>query len=218
MSSAPPSPANAQEPAPRSALTFKRTYLATYAPLAGVALAGTSVITAVTMVTAHEKNGAPDTLLMGQAPTALLFVLVLCCFVQLAHCRVRITSAALIIAHPVRRYVFPWEQVADVIVEEDGQMRTLLQGGGSFAVVCFQGSNLGRITGGIHAKRARDGIKAAMAEAAVQDPPRSVSSSVEIHWVTMLGILTGAEVLAVVGWLQAAHHVLVLHGSRHQRR
>ena len=186
-----------------------RTYLATFAIFAALALAVFLIMFIVLLLVIHPKHGAPETLVdqvLGAAGIAALLTL----FVQLARCRVSATSSALIVVHPIRRYVLPWSQIADVVVGRDGGLRIRLRDRRSFAVFCFGGSVLGMITGGIRAKKARDGIKAVMTAAAASQGTdgEPVTSSLDLQWkitLAMWGPLTAAS---VGGWLLAPHHIL----------
>jgi Bacterial PH domain len=186
-----------------------RTYPATFAIFAALALAVFLIMFIVLLLVIRPKHGAPETLLdqvLGAAGVAAFLTL----FVQLARCRVSATSSALIVVHPIRRYVLPWSQIADVVVGRDGGLRIRLRDRRSFAVFCFGGSILGMITGGIRAKKARDGIKAVMtASMAGQGTDgEPVTSSLDLQWkitLAMWGPLTAAS---VGGWLLAPHHIL----------
>jgi hypothetical protein len=80
----------------------------------------------------------------------------------------------------------------------------------AFRVFCFGGSLIGMITGGVRAKKARDGIRAARAHATSQGPDsQPVTSSFDIQWKVALAILAATAALSVVGWLLAPHHVLM---------
>jgi Bacterial PH domain len=186
-----------------------RTYPATFAMFAALALAAFLIMFMVLLLVIHPKHGAPETLpdqVLGAAGIAAFLSL----FVQLAQCRVNATSSALIVVHPIRRYVLPWSQIADVVVGRDGGLRIQLRDRRSFAVFCFGGSVLGMITGGLRAKKARDGIKAVMTASTANQGTdgEPVTSSLYLQWkiaLAMWGALTAAS---VGGWLLAPHHVL----------
>jgi Bacterial PH domain len=110
---------------------------------------------------------AADALLTDEIPGATVVTGFLIFFFQLERCRVIATATALIVVNPIRRYVFRWSQIADVAVGRDGGLRLMLCDRSSFAVYGFGGSVMEMITGGIHAKKARDGINAVMSAAAV---------------------------------------------------
>jgi hypothetical protein len=99
-------------------------------------------------------------------------------------------------------------QIADVVVQRDGGMVILLRDRSTFAVFGFGGSLIGLITRGIRATRARDGIKAAMAQVTSHEPASPVTSSLDIQWKIVLAIWAAAAALSVAGWLLAPHHVL----------
>lgn len=186
-----------------------RTYRATFAMFAALGLAVFLIIFIVLLLVIHPKHGAPETLpdqVVGAAGVAAFFSL----FVQLAHCRVTATSSALIVVHPIRRYVFPWSQITDVVVGRDGGLRIGLSDRRSFAVFCFGGSILGMITGGVRAKKARDGIKAVMAASMASQgiDGAPVASSLDLQWKIVLVIWGALTAASVSGWLLAPHHVL----------
>jgi hypothetical protein len=186
----------------------ERTYPATFAKFAGLALGVFSIILGALLVMVHPKQGAPNALLTDQIPQAAVTAIMLSFFLQLARCRVTATTTALIVVHPLRRYVFPWSQVTDVMVGPDGGMRIVLRDRASFAVFCFGGSVIGMITRGIRARKARDGIKAVMRLATSDKPVAPVTSSPDLQWKITLAIWAAATALGVIGWLLAPHHVL----------
>jgi Bacterial PH domain len=186
-----------------------RTYPANFAMFAALALAAFLILFIVLLLVIHPKHGAPETLpdqVLGATGIAAFLNL----FVQLARCRVTATSSALIVVHPIRRYVFPWSQIADVVVRRDGGLRIQLRDRRNFAVFCFGGSVLGMITGGIRAKKARDGIKAVMAASVAGQGTdgEPVTSSVDLPWKIALVIWGALTAASVGGWLLAPHHVL----------
>jgi hypothetical protein len=187
-----------------------RTYLATFAMLGALALAAFLITFIVLLFVIHPKHGAPESLLTDQVPGAAVIAALSSLFVQFACCRVTATSSALIVVHPIRRYVFPWSQIADIVVGRDGGLRIRLRGRREFAVYCFGGSVIGMITGGIRAKRARDGIKAVMAASMASQGTdgEPVISSVDLQWKIALVIWGALTAASVGGWLLAPHHVL----------
>lgn len=188
--------------------TPQQTYRATFARFSWLSLTGMLIAFGILLVTVHPKHSAPESLLTTQLPWAAMTAVFLSFFVQLGHCRVIASPSALIVVHPIRRYVFPWGQVADVVVLRDGGMRIILRDGSTFAVFCFGGSVAGLITGGIHARKARDGIKAAMPPADSSEPASPALSSLDLEWKITLTIFAALTPLAVIGWILAPHHVL----------
>jgi hypothetical protein len=163
---------------------------------------------AVIVLVVHQKNGAPDALLTNVLPGTVVVAGFLSFFLQLARSRVIAAQSALIVIHPVRRYVFPWGQVADVGVGRDGGLGVQLRDGQLFAVYCFGGSVIGMLTGGIRARKARDGIKAVREAALGQGPcDGPVTSSVDLRWKMMLVFWAVLAAFGFGGWL-APHHVL----------
>lgn len=187
----------------------RHTYPATFALFSWIALVVFSIIFGVLLITEHPKHGAPDPLLTNELVGAAVIAAFLSFFFQLAHCRVATSPFALIVVHPTRRYVFPWDQVADVEVGRDGGMRIVLRDRSNFVVYCFGGSIIGLMTRGIRARKACEGIKAAMAQAASPVPASTVTSALDIQWKIMLAIWVAATALSVTGWVLAPHHVLV---------
>lgn len=187
-----------------------RTYLATFAMFSALALAGFLILFIVLLFVIHPKHGAPEALLTDQVPGAAVITALLSLFLHLARCRVKATSSALIVVHPIRRYVFPWSRIADVVVGRGGGLRIRLRDRRDFPVFCFGGSVIGMITGGIRAKKARDGIKAVMAASMASQATDSepVTSSIDLQWKIALVMWAALTAASVGGWLLAPHHVL----------
>jgi Bacterial PH domain len=184
----------------------KRTFTATFALFGWLAMAGFAIAFAVALPVAHPQ-GTPETL-ASQLTGATVGAAFVTFFLHLAHCRVTASASALTVVQPIRRYVFPWEQVADVVVGGNGGMRIVLTDRSSIAVFGFGGSLIGAFTGGIRARKARDGIKAVMAQAASHEPAHPVNSALGIQWKIALVIWAALIALSVAGWLMAPHHVL----------
>jgi hypothetical protein len=190
--------------------TQKRTYPATFAMVAWLAVAGFGVMFAVLLLAIHPINGASNALLTNELPGATVIAAILVPFLQLALCRVSAGQSALIVVHPVRRYVFPWHQVTDVVVDRGGGLQIVLRDGRKFAVFGFGGSVIGMITGGIRARKARDGIKAVMTAAdGSESSDNPVTSSSGVQWKMMLVIWAATISLSIGGWLLSPHRVLV---------
>ncbi len=188
--------------------TPRRSYPATFTLFCWLALAGFSIAFVALLVTLRPKHGAPEALLTSQVPGAVVVTVGLMFFLQLAHCRVTASTSALVVVQPIRRYIFPWEQVADVVVRANGEMQIVLTDYRTVPVFGFGGSLIGTFTGGVQAKKARDGIKAVMAQGTIHEPARPVSSTLDIQWKIALAIWVAVTALSVVGWLLAPHHVL----------
>lgn len=187
----------------------KKTYPATFALFGWLALAGTAILSAVLLLAVHPKHSAPDALLTNEVPGAIVCTAFLSFFFQLARCRVIATSTALIVVNPIRRYMFPWGQVADVAVGRDGGLRLLLRDRTSFPVFGFGGSLVGMMTGGIHAKKVRDGITAIMAATTQTETEHEpVTYANDLQWKVTAAIWLALTVLACCGWLLAPNHVL----------
>jgi hypothetical protein len=76
-------------------------------------------------------------------------------------------------------------------------------------VVAFGGSLIGAFTGGIQARKARDGIKVIMAHGTSHEPPHPVTSKTDIEWKIALMFWVVLIALSLVGWLTAPNHVLI---------
>lgn len=169
-------------------------------------MTGTAIAFAVLLLATHPQ-GSPESL-AGQIFGATLGTAFITFFLHLAHCRVTASADALVIVQPIRRYVLPWEQVADVVVGGGGGLLIVLADRSSIPVAGFGGSLIGAFTGGIRARKARDGIKEVMAQATRCEPARPVTSAVGIHWRIVLLIWAALIGLGVVAWLVAPQHVL----------
>jgi len=185
----------------------ERTFRASFALFCWLALAGFVICFGLILLLVHPHGGAPETL-ASQLGAATLITAFLTLFLQLAQCRVTASASALIVVQPLRRWVFPWEQVADIVVGGDGGMRIMLANHSGIAVFGFGGSVIGSITGGIRAKKARDAIKAIMAQAASDNPGRPVTSGLGVKWKILLVIWIVLVTLSIAGWLVAPHHVV----------
>lgn len=185
----------------------QRTFISTVTVLGGLALTGFAIGGAIMLSVSTPADADPDTLpndLLG----ATIIAVFLAFFLHFAHCRVIASSTALTVVQPLRRYVLPWEQVADVVVARDGGMRVALADGTAISVMCFGGSLIGVFTGGVQAKKARDGILEIVAQAAPDEPSPRASSTLAFEWKITLGLWAFLILIAVLGWSTAPHHVL----------
>lgn len=185
----------------------ERTFRASFALFSWLALAGFVICFGLLLLLVHPHGGAPETL-ASQLGAATLVTAVLTLFAQLAQCRVTASASALIVVQPLRRWVFPWEQVADIVVGGDGGMRIMLPDHSGIGVFAFGGSVIGAVAGGIRAEKARDAIKAIMGQAASDDPGRPVTSALGVQWKILLLIWVLLVTLSIAGWLVAPHHVV----------
>jgi hypothetical protein len=183
----------------------KRTFSATSALFGWLATAGIAIAFAAILPVAHPQ-AAPETL-VSQLTGATVGAAFVTFFLHLAHCRVTVSASDLTVVQPIRRYVLPWEQVADVVVGGNGGMRIVLTDHSSIAVSGFGGSLIGAFTGGIRARKARDGIKTVMAQAPGHEPARPVTSTLGIQWKIALAIWAVLIALSMAGWLMAPHYI-----------
>lgn len=184
-----------------------RTFISALTILGGLALAGFAIIAALELAVWTPADANPDTL-PNELFGATIFALFLTFFLHFAHCRIIASPTAITVVQPLRRNVLPWEQVADVVVSGDGGLRLVLADGSAIAVACFGGSLLGAATGGIQAKKARDGILEIAAQAAPDEPPPPASSASAFEWKIALGLWASLLAMALIGWFFAPHHVL----------
>lgn len=185
----------------------ERTFRASFALFSWPALGCSVICFGLLLLLVHPHGGAPETL-ASQLGGATLLTAVLTFFVQLAQCRVTASASVLIVVQPLWRWVFPWEQVADIVVGGDGGMRVMLADHTGISVFAFGGSVIGSMTGGIRAKKARDAIKAIMAQAASDAPGRPVTSGLSVQWEILLVTWVLLVTLSIAGWLAAPHHVV----------
>lgn len=122
-------------------------------------------------------------------------------FLQFARCGVTAQAAGLIVRQPVSRLEVPWSQVDDVSVDRAGALEISLVTGTDVWVFGFGGSLIGLFTGGIHAKRARDGILASRPTTSADALPTAVTPRVTLYWRWILGTLFALELAALVGIL-----------------
>src|SRR5262249_54321503 len=108
----------------------------------------------------------------------------------------------LIVRQPVSRVELPWRQIRDVQVDGAGALVISLVSGAEVSVFGFGGSLIGVFTGGVHAKRARDGILAARpARSAAGSARTAVTSPIALSWPWIFGTLFALELAALVGIL-----------------
>jgi hypothetical protein len=84
-------------------------------------------------------------------------------------------------------------------VRYNGQLRIVLSGGRNIDVLGYGRSLIGTFTGGIRAKRVRDGITAGMARDSGGQLVRPVAAQIWIAWKTALVIWAALTVLALIG-------------------
>jgi Bacterial PH domain len=82
-------------------------------------------------------------------------------FAQLATWGITITPDGVQVRQPMSRRDLPWSLVADVAVDRSGRLTIRETSGRRTSVFGFGGSLIGMVTGGIQAKKVRDGILAA---------------------------------------------------------
>lgn len=186
---------------------LKRTYRATFGLFGGLAFVGGVIGFGVLLVVSHPKPGAPELLSDQMIGAAGLPILLMILF-HLARCRVTTSASALTVVNPIWRYVCPWHQITDVVVGRAGGMQIVLRDDKTVDVFGFGNSVIGWVTHGIRARKARDGIKAAMAGASNHEPDSPVTSSLDVQWKATLALWAAFTVLSFVGWLLAPHHVL----------
>ena len=162
----------------------------------------------VSLLTVHPRHNSPDSLLTNEFVGAAVFTLFMAFFLQLAHCRVTATPAGLTVVSPIRRYVYPRSAIANLYVGGDGGLRLTLSDGSSERVAGFGGSLIGTFTGGIRARKVRDGVTQVMAASDASSGPAPITSSVCVHWKITLGFFAANLALSVGGWLLAPNHVL----------
>lgn len=186
----------------------RRTFISALTVLGWLALTGFTIVAILALAVWAPAGADPDTLpneLFGATVCALFLAF----FFHFAHCRVIASPAALTIVQPLRRYVLPWEQVADVVVTGGGGLRVALADGNAIAVACFGDSLIGAVTGGIQAKKARDGILEIVAQSPPDAPSSPASSTSAFEWKIVLGLWTFLLAIAVIGWLTASHRILM---------
>jgi hypothetical protein len=107
----------------------RRTYPATFALFAWLAFGWWAIMFGVILLVVHPKHGASEALITQVLIGATIFTGFLVFFFLMARCRVSATRSALIVVHPIRRYVFPWPQVADVVVGRGGALLVVVGDG-----------------------------------------------------------------------------------------
>jgi Bacterial PH domain len=185
-----------------------RTYRASVAPFAWLLLTATAIAATVGLLTVHPRHHSPDSLLTNEFVGAIVFSLCMAFFLQFAQCRVIAAPEGLTVIGTIRRNFYPWGAIADVRVAPDGGMRITLLDGTRERVAGFGGSLIATMTGGIYARKVRDGITQVMRAPDAQSEPAPITSSVQVHWKIFLGFLVANLALSFGGWLLAPNHVL----------
>jgi hypothetical protein len=193
---------------PARASSSARTYRASVAPFAWLLLTATAIAATAGLLAVHPAHHSPDSLLTNEFVGAIVFSLVMAFFRQFAQCRVIAAPGGLTVIGTIRRNFYPWGAIADVHVAPDGGLRLTLLDGTRERVAGFGGSLIGTMTGGVRARKARDGITEVMRAADAQAGPAPITSSVQVHWKLFLGFLVANLALSFGGWLLAPNHVL----------
>lgn len=90
-----------------------------------------------------------------------------------------------------------------------GGLRLTLKDCTSFPVFGFGGSLIGMMTGGIRAKKARDGIRATLAATTQTETDHEpITSAPDLQWKVTVAIWLALTMLACSGWLLAPKRVL----------
>jgi hypothetical protein len=172
------------------------TYRATFSVFAWISWA------AVLLVIGAVLLAAPKGLGWGALLLALIVSGVEAFFVQMAQCGISVRADGLTVRQPLTRVDLPWSQVQDVQVDDGGALTISAASGRDIPAFGFGGSLIGAFTGGIRAKRARDGILAAKRAAMPpqQDKiPNAPRITVCWPWAAATGL--ALELAALVGML-----------------